>query len=80
MKEKKSAGKILGNIIGRLGNSLTLLFCILRACDIIKWEWYWVMMPFFAAIGVFIIALLIVGILMITVLNSEKEKNLVGNE
>lgn len=72
MEEKKSTGigKVLGKIVGGLGKGLTILFCVLRACDVIQWEWYWVMTPFFAVLGLSIIGFIIVGAAAAAVIDS----------
>lgn len=42
---------------------LTLLFCTLRACDVITWPWYAIMAPVFIAYGIAIIGLIVLGII-----------------
>lgn len=62
MKDKnENIGAVLGKAISRICTSLILLFCVLRACDVITWKWYWVMMPWFVSEGLALIALIIVG-------------------
>lgn len=43
---------------------LTILFCVLRACEIITWSWFWVMSPIFISwiIGVLFITIRLFGI------------------
>lgn len=45
--ENKSVGASLGKAVHDLFYYLTMLFCALRACDVITWKWYWVMSPLF---------------------------------
>ena len=39
------AGAAVGKTIASLSKFLTMLFCVLRACDVIDWQWYWVVSP-----------------------------------
>ncbi len=51
-KKKESVGSYLGSSIKETCWFLTILFCALRACDIITWSWFWVMSPIFFFLGV----------------------------
>lgn len=72
MKNKnESAGASLGKAVHDLCYLLTLVFCALRACDVITWKWYWVLSPIFASEIMGIIALLIAGAVAIKVVNEK---------
>ena len=70
-KEKKSTGALLGEAMTEFSHFLTLLFCALRACDVITWPWYWVMSPIFITWIVGFAALFFVGALAIAVVNDK---------
>lgn len=38
-------GAVVGKTIASISKFLTMLFCVLRACDVIDWQWYWVVSP-----------------------------------
>ena len=60
---KNNGNKINGStIFVKVLNFLTLLFCALRACDVITWPWYAIMAPVFIAYGIAIVGLVIIGI------------------
>lgn len=59
--ENESLGASIGKTIHDLSYFLTMLFCALRACDVITWKWYWVMSPLFAHEIIGIIGLIVVG-------------------
>lgn len=42
---------------------LTIVFVILKLCGVIAWSWWWVVSPVVFAIGLFIIAVIILFIL-----------------
>lgn len=44
MNSKKFA-KGCGNIVSAISKWTTLVFLVLRACDVINWEWYWILSP-----------------------------------
>lgn len=72
MKNKnESVGASLGKAVHDLCYLLTLVFCALRACDVITWKWYWVLSPIFASEIIGIIALLIAGAVAIKVVNEK---------
>ena len=58
-KENKSVGVSLGKAAHSLCYFLTMLFCALRACDVITWKWYFVMMPLFVSEIIGVIALIV---------------------
>ena len=67
MEENKSSkSKNFGDHIGGLAFLLTLIFASLRACDVIAWEWWQVMMPLLIYVGI-VAVLIIVGLILIAV-------------
>lgn len=69
----KSFGTILGKIVKNTSVFLSLLFCALRACGIIHWEWYYVMMPIFVKWAMILVSLAITGIASIAVLADDND-------
>lgn len=43
--------------------ALGFLFIILRALDIIEWRWFWVVMPIFVAVVIYVILVIMAVIL-----------------
>lgn len=76
MKSKKenSVGAELGSAVKDTCNFLTILFCTLRACGIIHWNWFWIMSPIFFSWLLSVILLAIAGILSVAVLDEGKEE------
>ena len=72
-KENKSVGASLGKAVHDLCYFLTMLFCALRACDVITWKWYWVMSPLFASEIIGIIALIVAGAIAVSIVK-DKDK------
>lgn len=54
---------------------LTMLFCTLRACDVISWKWYWIMAPVFISAGIGIVLAIIMLIISIAWSRSLKKKS-----
>lgn len=73
INENKSAGASLGKAVHDLCYFLTMLFCALRACDVITWKWYWVMSPLFASEIIGIIALIVAGAIAVNIVK-DKDK------
>lgn len=71
--ENKRAGASLGKVVHDLCFFLTMLFCVLRACDVITWKWYWVMSPLFASEIIGIIALIVAGAIAVNIVK-DKDK------
>lgn len=59
-KNTKNTGKSIGKVIGWLLKMTTTVFIVLRACDVIDWPWWKVMMPTFIGIG-FSLVMLVLG-------------------
>ena len=69
--ENKSVGASLGKAVHDLCYFLTMLFCALRACDVITWKWYWVMSPLFASEIIGIIALIVAGAIAVSIVKNK---------
>ncbi len=70
---KESISTKIDNAIRNFCNFLTILFCVLRACDVITWEWYWVMSPYFVCWMIGVILLIVAGALT-TAAVADKDK------
>lgn len=71
--ENKSVGASLGKAVHDLCYFLTMLLCVLRACDVITWKWYWVMSPLFVSELIGIIALIVAGAIAVSIVK-DKDK------
>ena len=60
MNSKKFA-KGCGNIVSAISKWTTLVFLALRACDVINWEWYWILSPSLIAVIMGILGLALAG-------------------
>lgn len=69
-KTGESFGKGLKNIC----YFLTMLFCTLRARDVIDWPWFLVMSPIFISWIITIAALVIAGLLAVSLVNGDGDK------
>ena len=58
-----SVGGTIGSILKDICQLLTILFCVLRACDVIEWSWFWVMSPIFFSWALALVCLSVVGII-----------------
>lgn len=58
MRKEKKSGAQFGKSLKELCYFLTILFCALRACNVIGWAWYWIMSPIFVSwvIGILLLA------------------------
>lgn len=74
----KSTGSKTGENFGKglknLCCFLTMLFCTLRACDVIDWPWFLVMSPIFILWIITIAALVIAGLLAVSLVNGDGDK------
>jgi len=59
VKEKFAKG--CGNIVSAISKWTTLVFLALRACDVINWEWYWILSPSLIAVIMGILGLALAG-------------------
>ena len=66
---KESTGGAIGGAISSLCYFLTMLFCVLRACDVITWKWYWIMAPIFVSEIAGILTLVVAGVIAICIVN-----------
>lgn len=69
--KNKSTDTSLGKAIYDLCSLLTMLFCVLRACDVITWKWYWVISPLIASYAIGIIALIVAGVIAISLVKNK---------
>lgn len=72
-KNKKSAGTSWGEVVRDTLYFLTILFTALRACDIINWNWFWIMSPVFFSWIIGIGALALAGLATIAILSKKDE-------
>lgn len=72
--EDKIRSESIGEAIGDLCRLLTMVFCVLRACDVITWKWYWVMSPLLTVEILGLILVIITGALTINIVK-DKDKN-----
>jgi len=74
-KEKKGVGASLGEALREISYMLTIIFCVLRACDVITWPWYWVMSPLIFSWALGLSLLFILGAITVDIVKSaEKDK------
>ena len=71
--KKKSAGAELAELIDGLTKLLTVVFCALRACDVITWKWYWVLSPMIISELIGLLALIVAGAAAIALVKADKE-------
>lgn len=71
---RSKAGENFGKGLNNLCYFLTMLFCTLRACDIIDWPWFLVMSPIFISWIIGIAALVIAGLLAVSLVNGDGDK------
>lgn len=57
----KPVRKIIFAALKFFGTYLTLLFLALRACDAIRWPWYWVLSPLLLNLCIFAVSCLLLG-------------------
>jgi hypothetical protein len=51
-----------------------MLFCALRACDVIDWPWFLVLSPIFISWIIGIVALVVAGLLAVSLVNGDGDK------
>ena len=47
--------------VGFLG-LLTIVFIVLKLCNVIAWSWWWVLAPIWIPVAVFLVVVLVLGI------------------
>ncbi len=52
---------------GISSGTLTIVFLILKLCNVIDWSWWWVLSPLWISLGICIIFLIIVLIIALIV-------------
>lgn len=62
---KKSKGVGLLTVIG-------IVFIILKLCGVIRWNWFWVLCPFWVGVIGVIVSLIIVFIMSVMIKKSNK--------
>lgn len=72
-KKEKSIGSYLGESIKETCYFLTILFCVLRACGIITWSWFWIMAPIFISWVIGFVMLAVAGIITLAVIKEEDD-------
>lgn len=71
--DKKSAGARWGEAVKETSYFLTILFTVLRACDIINWNWFWIMSPIFFSWVIAVGSLALAGLATIAILSKKDE-------
>lgn len=74
---ERNSGRLFGEALKETGYFLTILFCALRACGVVNWNWFWVMSPIFCSWALALVALcvsLVIAIIL-KLINSTKENN-----
>ena len=75
MKGKaKSIGSAIGTLMREICYLLTIVFCVLRACDVIDWNWFWIMSPIFITFIIAVVIWVIVGLITCIALSADDEK------
>ena len=72
MKKSNDTNSHLGDSVSSTCYFLSLLFCVLQACDIIDWKWYWIMSPMFITWAITLVCTAIVLIAGYAVSHSNK--------
>lgn len=57
-KSETTSGSI--GIVGLLG----VVFITLKLCNVIDWSWWWVTLPFWGGIGLFLAILAVMGLVL----------------
>lgn len=65
MKKQSNDGS-WAKFLGEFCFTLTLIFCAMRACDVIQWDWYFVLLPTILY-WVFCVVTVIVAIVLMAV-------------
>ena len=71
-KNTKNIGKSIGKVIGWLLKMTTTVFIVLRACDVIDWPWWKVMMPTFVFFGFSVVMLAFCGVTVAIAASAEE--------
>jgi fatty acid desaturase len=70
---KKNNTSKVGEILGKILKTVTMVFIALRACDVIVWPWFWVLSPMLLAWAIAVLCFLFVGAAAAVVLSSENK-------
>ena len=57
----KTTAERAGSCLGAIARLMTIVFVTLRACDVITWEWYWILSPYTLVLVSILIAYAIKG-------------------
>ena len=68
MNDSKNYGCSVG-----FSSMLTIVFVILKLCDVIQWNWLWVLSPLWIDLGLSLI--IIIGVAIYQVLQENKWRN-----
>jgi hypothetical protein len=71
-KESNKIEKSVGKIIGWICRMTTTVLVVLRACDVIDWPWWKVMMPTFISLGVVLLILVFCGVAVAIAVSTEE--------
>ena len=66
MESNKTPQKERSFIAIRVAEIISLIYCCLRACDIIDWQWYLVMLPLLIVFGGYLL-LFLLGLIAILI-------------
>jgi len=55
--------KVLGMILGRAAQLVTLLFIAMRACDVIQWSLLWVLSPLWITLIIIVLLAIVLFLL-----------------
>lgn len=71
-KENKSIGDAIAEDVRSICNTMTMIFCIMRACDVIDWKWYQVMSPLIFSWALGVSALLFLGVVAVCAVTNKE--------
>lgn len=71
-KENKSIGAAIAEDVRNICYTMTMIFCALRACDVVDWKWYQVMFPLIFSWALGVAALLFLGVVAVCAVKSKE--------
>lgn len=74
MEKQMSKPARLSKFIDSFCLRLCLVFCVLRACGVIHWAWYWVLTPLVISELLVLCGLMILGVAACKMLTEEEEE------
>lgn len=54
---------------------LSFVFTIIKLCGLINWSWWWVFAPIWLPLSVVVFIIIILGLLIFTIDNTQSKKN-----